>query len=160
MRNENMFLQVKTGTPVPVAPYPYPTHTMCTLPVPASTDMPALLTDKTDVALLGIWRPMYFKCFSDIYAAFLLLSFEVFFVAMQVAQLGMSERVGHLSFDLPKPGEMVLDKPYSEQTAQIIDEEVRIIIKSAYDRTYKLLQEHKEDIEKVGIYDHFYLCVS
>lgn len=68
----------------------------------------------------------------------------------QVAQLGMSERVGNLSFDLPKPGEMVLDKPYSEQTAQIIDEEVRIIIKSAYDRTYKLLQEHKEDIEKVA----------
>lgn len=61
----------------------------------------------------------------------------------------MSERIGNVSFDLPKPGEMVLDKPYSEQTAQIIDEEVRIIIKSAYDRTYKLLQEHKEDIEKV-----------
>lgn len=79
---------------------------------------------------------------------------------MQVAQLGMSERVGNLSFDLPKPGEMVLDKPYSEQTAQIIDEEVRIIIKSAYDRTYKLLQEHKEDIEKVSIYDHSDLDVS
>lgn len=68
---------------------------------------------------------------------------------IQVAQLGMSERIGNMSFDMPQPGEMVLDKPYSEQTAQIIDEEVRIIIKSAYDRTYKLLEEHKEDIEKV-----------
>lgn len=68
----------------------------------------------------------------------------------QVAQLGMSERIGNMSFDMPQPGEMVLDKPYSEQTAQIIDEEVRVIIKSAYDRTYKLLEEHKEDIEKVA----------
>lgn len=61
----------------------------------------------------------------------------------------MSERIGNMSFDMPQPGEMVLDKPYSEQTAQIIDEEVRVIIKSAYDRTYKLLEQHKEDIEKV-----------
>jgi AFG3 family protein len=68
----------------------------------------------------------------------------------QVAQLGMNERVGNVSFDMPRPGEMVIDKPYSENTAQIIDEEVRIIIKSAYDRTYKLLEEHRPDIEKVA----------
>lgn len=67
----------------------------------------------------------------------------------QVAQLGMSERVGNLSFDLPQSGEMVMTKPYSENTAQVIDEEVRAMIKTAYDHTYKLLNSHKDDIIKV-----------
>ena len=62
----------------------------------------------------------------------------------------MNERVGNLSFDMPKPGDMVLDKPYSEQTAQMIDEEVRKLVASAYETTVKLLTEHKADIEKVG----------
>jgi AFG3 family protein len=68
----------------------------------------------------------------------------------QVAQLGMNERVGNVSFDMPQPGEMVMDKPYSENTANMIDEEVRIIIKAAYDRTYKLLSEKKNDVIKVA----------
>ena len=67
----------------------------------------------------------------------------------QVVQLGMSEKVGNLSFDLPQPGEMVIDKPYSEETAQLIDSEVRSLVKSAYDRTHQLLTEHKADVEKV-----------
>lgn len=61
----------------------------------------------------------------------------------------MSERVGNISFNAPQPGEMVFDKPYSEQTAQIIDEEVRLIIQSSFERTMKLLTDHKGDIEKV-----------
>jgi len=69
----------------------------------------------------------------------------------QIVQLGMSDKVGNLSFDLPQPGEMVIDKPYSEETAQLIDEEVRTLVKSAYDRTLTLLKEHKQDVEKVPI---------
>jgi AFG3 family protein len=68
----------------------------------------------------------------------------------QVAQLGMSDKVGNISFELPQSGEMVLSKPYSEQTAQIIDEEVRTMVKAAYDRTLDLLSKHKSDIEKVA----------
>ena len=68
----------------------------------------------------------------------------------QVVHYGMSEKVGNISFDTPKPGEMVFDKPYSEQTAQLIDEEVRDIIKSAYERTITLLTEHKPKVEKVS----------
>ncbi len=41
----------------------------------------------------------------------------------QVVHYGMSEKVGNVSFDMPQPGEMTFDKPYSEQTAQLIDEE-------------------------------------
>nr|AAX30234.1 SJCHGC02179 protein [Schistosoma japonicum] len=44
---------------------------------------------------------------------------------------------------------MVLSKPYSEHTAQIIDEEVRQIVQSAYERTLALLTEKKQLVEKV-----------
>jgi AFG3 family protein len=50
----------------------------------------------------------------------------------------MNEKVGQLSFDMPQSGEMAFDKAYGEKTAQLIDEEVRIIIKDAYDRTLNL----------------------
>ena len=36
----------------------------------------------------------------------------------------MSKKVGPLSFDTAQPGEMAFDKPYSEVTAQLIDQEV------------------------------------
>ena len=61
----------------------------------------------------------------------------------------MSERIGNISFDMPQQGEMVMEKPYSEQTAQMIDEEVRAIIQSAYTRTKELLNKHKPDVNKV-----------
>lgn len=62
----------------------------------------------------------------------------------------MSEKVGNVSFDMPQQGEMVLEKPYSEQTAQMIDEEVRSMIKSAYDSTLDLLKKNKDNVEMVG----------
>ncbi|XP_064612008.1 AFG3-like protein 2 [Liolophura sinensis] len=69
----------------------------------------------------------------------------------QVVHFGMNEKVGQLSFDMPQPGEMVFDKPYSEETARMIDEEVRMIVQRAYDRTMELLTKHKEDVEKVAL---------
>lgn len=38
----------------------------------------------------------------------------------QITQYGMNERVGHVSFEQPKPGDVVLDKPFSEATAKVI----------------------------------------
>ncbi|KAM5156806.1 mitochondrial inner membrane m-AAA protease component AFG3L2 [Mantella aurantiaca] len=69
----------------------------------------------------------------------------------QVVQFGMSDKVGQVSFDLPRQGEMVLEKPYSEATARLIDDEVRKLINSAYERTVTLLKERKLDIEKIAL---------
>jgi AFG3 family protein len=46
---------------------------------------------------------------------------------------GMNERVGRVSF--PRREEMQFDKPYSEGTAHMIDEEVRELVDQAYQRT-------------------------
>ncbi|KAF6201933.1 hypothetical protein GE061_004329 [Apolygus lucorum] len=68
----------------------------------------------------------------------------------QVVHFGMNEKVGNLSFDLPKPGDMVFEKPYSENTAQIIDSEVRLLVDTAHKRTKELLLSHKSDVGKVA----------
>jgi len=67
----------------------------------------------------------------------------------QITQYGMNEAVGHISFEQPQQGEMVFDKPFSEATAQLVDEEAKKLIDSAMTRTIELLNEHKNDVIKV-----------
>uniref|UniRef100_A0A2C9JKW0 AAA+ ATPase domain-containing protein n=1 Tax=Biomphalaria glabrata TaxID=6526 RepID=A0A2C9JKW0_BIOGL len=69
----------------------------------------------------------------------------------QVVMFGMNEKVGQLSFDMNQQGDMAFTKPYSEATAQMIDEEVRQIVNNAYQRTLDLLSKHREHVEKVAL---------
>ncbi len=62
---------------------------------------------------------------------------------------GMSEKIGKISFNDPQ-GEYQFQKPYSDETAKTIDDEVRTLIDNAYTRTKNLLQEHRDDLEKVA----------
>lgn len=62
-----------------------------------------------------------------------------------VKYYGMSDNVGALSFyDSTGARGYDLTKPYSEHTAEMIDDEVRKIVKMIHDRTYKILSEHKD----------------
>lgn len=68
----------------------------------------------------------------------------------QIVHYGMNTKVGNVSFEMPQPGEMVVDKPYSEKTAELIDSEVRVLIGEAHKQTTELLIKHKENIAKVA----------
>jgi len=68
----------------------------------------------------------------------------------QITQFGMNARIGNVSFEQPAPGDMVFDKPFSEATAQAIDEEANKLIKGAMDRTLALINNHKADVERVA----------
>jgi cell division protease FtsH len=57
--------------------------------------------------------------------------------------------VGNISFYDPQQ-ETAFIKPYSEETSKIIDQEVRKLIDEAYDRTKKLLNEKKAEVEKLA----------
>ena len=68
---------------------------------------------------------------------------------------GMSERLGPLTFgrqheDLIFLGrDIARDRNYSEQVAAAIDEEVRRLIEEAYSRATRILQEHRDALERV-----------
>ncbi|XP_056135366.1 AFG3-like protein 1 [Lampris incognitus] len=68
----------------------------------------------------------------------------------QVVQFGMSEAVGQVSFDPPQQGGWLSEKPYSEPTAQLIDQEVRLLIDAAFHRTHQLVTVKKAQVEKVA----------
>lgn len=59
-----------------------------------------------------------------------------------VSIYGMNDKIGNISFYDPKQSEYSFGKPYSETTAQIIDEEVKKIIDQAYQRSKDLLNHH------------------
>jgi len=69
----------------------------------------------------------------------------------QITQYGMNENVGNVSFEQPQQGEMVFDKPYSESTSQLIDEEAKKMIASAMERTLNILTDKREEVEKVAL---------
>ncbi len=61
---------------------------------------------------------------------------------------GMSENIGNVSF--PPSEEAQFDKPYSDATAQLFDEEAKQIITGAYERTRALLEEKKEALVSIA----------
>lgn len=62
-----------------------------------------------------------------------------------VSYFGMSPRIGNLSyFDSTGQNEYAFSKPYSERTAQLIDEEVSRIVEEQYDRAKQILRDNAE----------------
>lgn len=62
---------------------------------------------------------------------------------------GMSPKVGNISFN-DQQNEYGFGKPYSEKTAELIDNEVRKLIADVYERTKQLLIEKRDGLEKLA----------
>lgn len=59
----------------------------------------------------------------------------------------MNSVVGPLSY---RQDQESFQKPFSERTAQLLDEEVRKMVNQAHERTTQLLTDKKADVEKVA----------
>ena len=68
-----------------------------------------------------------------------------------VSYYGMNERIGNISF-YDSTGERGFDltKPYSENTATVIDEEVKKLVDEVHERTLKLIKEHADGFEQLA----------
>jgi len=62
---------------------------------------------------------------------------------------GMNKKVGNLSYN-DQNAEFSFNKPYSEETAKIIDEEVKILVDTCYQRTLELLKQKRKDLEAIA----------
>ncbi len=70
---------------------------------------------------------------------------------MMVAYYGFNKKMGNVSFyDSSGQRDTGFQKPYSEETGKLIDEEVRNLVNGAYEQTKTLLTENRDGLEKVA----------
>jgi cell division protease FtsH len=62
---------------------------------------------------------------------------------------GLNERIGNLSY-YDSSGENQFQKPYSDETARTMDEEVSKLVEAAYQRAIHLLSENREKLEELA----------
>ncbi len=67
-----------------------------------------------------------------------------------VAYYGMSEKVGNISFYDATGQRDAFTKPFSERTAELIDEEVRRIVDEAVELTRQIISQERENIERLA----------
>ena len=64
---------------------------------------------------------------------------------------GLSDKVGNLTYyDSSGQNEYGFTKPYSEQTAELIDKEISDIIEEQYQRALKILEENKDKLSSLA----------
>ncbi len=69
-----------------------------------------------------------------------------------VVDYGMSEKIGYISFNLSGRGDQgpMFSKPYSDETARMIDEEVKAIIDEVRREARILLEKHADKLEDMA----------
>lgn len=68
-----------------------------------------------------------------------------------VEYYGFTKTIGNVSYyDSSGQRELYFQKPYSEETGRLIDEEVRKLVENAYGRSRQLLTEHKRELIRVA----------
>ena len=68
-----------------------------------------------------------------------------------VTYYGFSEEIGTLSFYNSQPDEFYgYQKPYSEKTAEKIDEEAKKLVNDAYKLAFDIISNHKEQLSQIA----------
>ena len=68
-----------------------------------------------------------------------------------VAYYGLDKKIGPISYyDSTGQNERMFGKPYSENMARLIDTEVQDLVHGCYNRTKKLLLEHRSELEELA----------
>ncbi|MFZ5342029.1 MAG: hypothetical protein ACOZBL_06070 [Patescibacteria group bacterium] len=63
----------------------------------------------------------------------------------------MDEELGQIKYIDTDKMEYVAFKPFSEQTAQLIDQKIKLIINDSYEKAKKIIADNKETITKLSI---------
>jgi len=64
---------------------------------------------------------------------------------------GLNEKIGNVTYyDSTGQSEYSFSKPYSDETAKTIDEEISILIESQYERAIKILEKNKDKLNQLA----------
>ena len=68
-----------------------------------------------------------------------------------VTVYGLNEKIGNVTYyDSTGQNEYSFSKPYSDETAKTIDEEISILIEGQYERAIKILEENKDKLNQLA----------
>ena len=72
-----------------------------------------------------------------------------------VARWGMSSKVGQLAYSVAQEHvflgrEIATERDFSEKTAALIDDEMRLLVETIYERTRTLLLDHREQLDRLA----------
>jgi len=68
----------------------------------------------------------------------------------QVVRFGMSSSLANISYPMHDENDVFINKPYSEETARKIDQEVWALIDAAYKKTETVLRENIHYLDSIG----------
>ncbi len=64
---------------------------------------------------------------------------------------GLNEKIGNVTYyDSTGQSEYSFSKPYSEETAMIIDKEISLLIETQYERAVKILEDNKDKLNQLA----------
>lgn len=68
-----------------------------------------------------------------------------------VTVYGLNEKIGNVTYyDSTGQSEYNFSKPYSEETARVIDEEISLLIESQYQRAIQILEDNKDKLNQLA----------
>ncbi|MDI6032886.1 ATP-dependent zinc metalloprotease FtsH [Flavobacterium sp. LB2P84] len=68
-----------------------------------------------------------------------------------VTVYGLNEKIGNVTYyDSTGQSEYNFSKPYSEETARVIDEEISLLIEGQYQRAIQILEENKDKLNQLA----------